>query len=83
MYKRQVKDVLGSIWNAFDQEATSLVKTVVGNLTFNDVAASNAFWKPTSMPFAYHPSTAVKPQGKTNIVVNINALHSRSAGSHR
>jgi len=75
-----VKDVLGSIWNAFDQEATSLVKTVVGGLTFNDVAASNAFWKPTSMPFAYHPSTAVKPQGKTTVNLT---LHSRQSGSNR
>jgi TP901 family phage tail tape measure protein len=75
-----VKDVLGSIWNAFDQEATSLVKTVVGGLTFNDVAASNAFWKTTSMPFAYHPSTAVKPQGKTTVNLT---LHSRQSGSKR
>jgi len=75
-----VKDVLGSIWNAFDQEATSLVKTVVGGLTFNDVAASNAFWKTTSMPFAYHPSTAIKPQGKTTVNLT---LHSRQSGSKR
>jgi len=75
-----VKDVLGSIWNAFDQEATSLVKTVVGGLTFNDVAASNAFWKTTTMPFAYHPSTAVKPQGKTTVNLT---LHSRQSGSNR
>ena len=75
-----VKDVLGSIWNAFDQEATSLVKTVVGGLTFNDVAASNAFWKTTTMPFAYHPSTAVKPQGKTTVNLT---LHSRQSGSTR
>jgi len=75
-----VKDVLGSIWNAFDQEATSLVKTVVGGLTFNDVAASNAFWKTTTMPFAYHPSTAVKPQGKTTVNLT---LHSRQSGSKR
>jgi TP901 family phage tail tape measure protein len=75
-----VKDVLGSIWNAFDQEATSLVKTVVGGLTFNDVAASNAFWKTTSMPFAYHPSTVIKPQGKTTVNLT---LHSRQSGSNR
>jgi len=51
-----VKDVLGGIWNAFDQEATSFAKATVASLTFNQTALNNALWNKTSMPFMYHAS---------------------------
>ena len=74
------KDVLGGIWNSFDQVGTSLVKSMIGELTNNQTAANNAFFNKTTTPFAYHPATALKPTGKTTVNLT---LHSRSAKSNR
>ena len=66
-----VKDIFGSIWNSFDQVGTSLVKAVIGGLTLNETATSNALYKPTSTPFAYHPATDLKPTGNTKFSVTV------------
>ena len=76
-----VKDIFGSIWNSFDQVGTSLVKSMIGELTNNQTAANNAFFNKTTTPFAYHPATVLKPTGNTNsrLVIN-NTATVRSNG---
>jgi len=66
-----VKDIFGGIYNSFEREIFSIGKSIVGAATFNAQATSNALFGKSTAPFQYHPATVLKPQGKTNVTLNL------------